>query len=447
MGAPLAVGNEGSVYMRRSGAWRLVARPPRTELDFHAVWVEPDTGAVWAVGGQVQSTPLVDGLVMYFGTRTLGGARVRTPSALTECPMDRGVICTWAGNGVSGFNGDGRPLRESSMYWPMDMTFARDNTPYLIDWNNHRIRRARPNGTLETVIGNDLPGDGPADEGDLREPGAMGITVGLNHPTDLFWDASDRMLMVAWHNHKIRRFDPTTGRVFVTVGRGPGASGDGGPAAMALLKQPSKAATDAAGNTYILDQGNGVIRRIGADGMMSTFAGRLGVRALMGDGGPAAMAAFNWQDGENPEPEGGLAIGPDGQLYVADTGNHRIRRINLTTSTIETFAGDGMFRFAGDDGPAAMASFYSPQDIEFGPDGNLYIADSGNHRIRVIEMATGTVRTIAGTNGHGFTGDRGPAREAQLFRPFGIEFDRQGTLYICDTLNNRIRFIRGAVTR
>ncbi len=441
-GAPLAVGNEGSVYMRRAGSWRLVSRPPRTELDFHAVWIEPGTGAVWAVGGQVQSTPLVDGIVMRFGSGAAVPATMVTPPSLTECPTERGTICTWAGNGGAGFNGDGRPLRESSMYWPLDMAFAPDNTPYLIDWNNHKIRRPRRDGTLETVIGNDLPGDGPPDEGDLREPGAPGPTVALNHPTDLMFDSNNMLLMVAWHNHKIRRFDPATGRVFVTIGRGPGAMGDGGPAAMALLKQPSKAVFDREGNFYILDQGNGTIRRVARDGTMSTIAGRLGMRGFMGDGGPAAMARFNWQAGEYPDPEGGLAMGPDGMLYVADTGNHRIRRINLQMGTIETFAGDGMYRFGGDDGPAARASFYSPQDIEFGPDGNLYVADSGNHRIRMIEMATGTVRTVAGTGAHGYSGDRGPAREAQLFRPFGIEFDRQGTLYVCDTLNNRIRFIR-----
>ena len=437
-GAPLAVGNEGSVYLRHGGTWRLASRPPQTDLDFHATWVEPDTGAVWAVGGQVQSTPLVSGLVMRFSTGAALPTAVTTPPELTACPNERGTICTWAGNGVQGFNGDGRALRDTAMYWPLDMEFAPDGTPYVIDWNNHKIRRATAAGTFETVMGTDLPGDGPPDGmGDLTEPGALGTTVSLNHPTDLIFGNDGRMLMVAWHNHKIRRFDPQSGRVFVTIGRGPGLM-DGVPAAMSRLKQPSKAVFDRAGNMYILDQGNGRIRRIGTDGMITTIAGN-GMRGFAGDGGPAAMAVFNWQAGENPEPEGGLAIGPDGNLYVADTGNHRVRRIDLTAMTIDTVVGDGMFRFAGDDGPARMASLYAPQDIEFGPDGNLYIADSQNHRIRTVNLMTGVITTVAGTGTHGYSGDRGPAREAQLWRPWGLAFDRDGNLFISDTLNNRIR--------
>lgn len=437
-GAPLAVGNEGSVYLRRGGTWRLVSRPPQTDLDFHATWIEPDTGAVWAVGGQVQSTPLVDGIVMRFSTTGSPlPTTFSTPDELTRCPNETGTLCTWAGNGVQGFNGDGRTLRETAMYWPLDMEFAPDGTPYFIDWNNHMIRRATASGRVETVVGIDLPGDGPPDESDLIEPGAIGTTVALNHPTDLLFGNDGRLLFVAWHNHKIRRFDPQTGRVFVTMGRGPGLM-DGVPAANTLLKQPSKAVFDRAGNFYILDQGNGRIRRVGTDGIITTIAGN-GTRGYAGDGGPAAMAVFNWQGGENPEPEGGLAIGPDGNLYIADTGNHRIRRIDLTTMTIDTVVGDGEFRFAGDDGPARMASLYSPQDIEFGPDGNLYIADSQNHRIRRVDFRTGIITTIAGTGTHGYSGDRGPAREAQLWRPWGLAFDRDGNLFICDTLNNRIR--------
>lgn len=440
-GAPLAVGNEGSVYTRHSGAWRLASRPPQTDLDFHTVWIEPDTGAVWAVGGQVQSTPLVAGLAMRFGTGAPIATQVTTPPSLTACPAERGVICTWAGNGVQGFNGDGRPLRQSAMYWPLDMEFGPDGTAYVIDWNNHKIRRVTAAGAFETIIGTDLPGDGPPDGmGDLTEPGAMGTTVSLNHPTDLFFDASNRLMMVAWHNHKIRRFDPATGRVFVTMGRGPGLN-DGMPTAMARLKQPSKAVYDRAGNLYILDQGNGRIRRIGTDGMVTSIAGN-GMRGFAGDGGPAAMAVFNWQGGENPEPEGGLALGPDGALWVADTGNHRIRRIDLATMTIDTVVGDGMFRFAGDNGPARMASLYSPQDIEFGPGGQLYIADSQNHRVRAVDLTSGVIRTIAGTGAHGYAGDRGPAAEAWLWRPWGLAFDREGFLYISDTLNNRIRRVQ-----
>ena len=443
-GGALAVGSQGAVYLRHQGNWRVVARPPRTELEFHAVWVEPGTGNVWAVGGQTQAMPLSDGIVYRFGTGVTASRDITTAPEITACPNEVGTICTVMGSGVSGFNGDGRGVRQSSLAWPMDMTFdPQDGTPYLLDWNNHRLRRVTRDGTFETVMGTDLPGDGPVDNGDLMEPGAMGTTVALNHPTDLIWTRDHRVLMVAWHNHKIRRFDPATGRVFVTLGRGPGAQGDGMPYTSpdARLKQPSKADWDAAGNLYILDQGNGRIRRIDAvTGVLSTLAGD--GRGFAGDGGPAAMARFNWQAGENPEPEGGLAVGPDNKLYVSDSEISRIRRIDLTTNTIETVVGDGMCRFGGDDGPGAMASLNVPQDIEFGPDGNLYIADGNNHRIRTWDPRTGILRTLAGTGARGYSGDRGPAREAQLWRPFGIEFDRVGNLFVCDTYNNRVRRIQ-----
>jgi photosystem II stability/assembly factor-like uncharacterized protein len=439
-GTAVAVGNEGSVYHRYDGRWQQVARPPQTDLHFHAVWVEPGTGAVWAVGGSILSNPLTQGMVQRFGLRETLPSQVVVPEALTRCG-GVGVICTMVGSGAQGFNGDGRPLRESEMYWPLDVEYAPDQTPYLIDWNNHRVRRITRANTLETVIGTDLPGDGPEDLGDTREPGAMGTTVSLNHPTDMLFQPDGRMLLVAWHNHKIRRFDPTNGLVFVTLGSDVGFVGDNGPVAMARLKQPSHAVFDRANNFYILDQGNGRIRRVDSTGTITTIAGN-GMRGYVGDGGPAAMAVFNWQGGENPEPEGGMTLGPDGNLYIADTGNHRIRRINLAAMTIESIAGDGMFRFAGDGGPASMASLYSPLDLEFGPDGDLYFADSGNHRIRAINLTTGVIRTVAGNGMPGYSGDRGPAAQAQLWRPWGVAFDPQGALVISDTLNNRIRRVQ-----
>lgn len=438
--SPLAVGAQGSVYMRRNGSWREVARPPHTDQEFHAVWVDP-TGSVWAVGGQTQVTPQTEGVVLRFGVGN-PSSTVVTPSEVTACPETAGTICTYAGTGLAGYNGDRRPLRETALYWPLDMEFGPDGTPYVIDWNNHRVRRVNPDGTFEVILGTDTPGDGPDDMSDLTEPGALGTTVALNHPTDLLFPPNDpRMLMVSWHNHKIRRWDPATGRTFVTIGRGPGFMGDGGPAAMALIAQPTKAAYDSRGNLWMIVQANGRIRRINADGTIATVAGT-GMRGFAGDGGPATMAMFNLATGENPEPEGGIAIGRDDMVYIADTENHRIRRIDPATGIITTFAGNGMGAFMGDGGPALMASFNSPQDLEFGPDGRLYVADTNNHRIRAIDMTTGVVTTVAGTGQRGFSGDRGPATEAQLWRPFGITFHRNGDMYICDSLNNRVRFVR-----
>jgi hypothetical protein len=437
-GAALAVGNAGALYQRRGGSWHEVARAPHTQLDFHAVWVDP-SGAVWTVGGDLQTSALERGVIYRFG-EAIAPAPVVTPESITRCDQVSGNICTYAGLGIAGFNGDGRPATESMMYWPMDMTFGPDGRPYILDWQNHRIRRITAANTLETIMGTDVPGDGPPDGlGDLTEPGVPGTTVALNHPTDMMFAPDGRLLVVAWHNHKLRRWDPATGMTFVPVGRGPGWVD--GPFAMARMKQESKGVLDASGTVmYVVDQGNGRVRRVDfTTQMVSTIAG-VGGRGFAGDDGPATMAMFNWQGGENPEPEGGIALDAGGRnLYVSDTGNHRIRRIELATGTITTVVGAGTLGFGGDGGRALMAQLSSPQDIQFGPDGRLYIADTNNHRIRAVDLSTGIITTVAGSGRRGYGGDRGPAVMADLYRPHGIAFDPAGNLFICDTLNDRVR--------
>lgn len=361
----------------------------------------------------------------------------RTP----PCRDTPGVICTWAGNGEPAFDGDRNHRLSSSFYWPMDMEFSPSGQAFVLDWNNHRIRRVNADDTLETVVGTDFVGDGPEDFSDMMEPGAPGTSVNLNHPTDLLFLPDGRMLISTWHNHKIRRWDPATGRVVVTCGAGPGYAGDGGPAAMALLNQPNKIVLDAQGNLYIADQRNQRIRKIDTSGVISTVVGT-GVKGYGGDNGPPLNAQLSFPTGGNPEPGGGLAIDTRGRLFIADTENHRIRMVDFAANVITTIAGTGTPGYSGDNGPATMAQLNFPRDIEFGPDGRLYIADTDNHRIRAMDLNTGTITTVAGTGTPGFSGDNGPATMAQLYRPFGIAFDSNGYLYIVDTYNHRIRRVR-----
>jgi DNA-binding beta-propeller fold protein YncE len=209
---------------------------------------------------------------------------------------------------------------------------------------------------------------------------------------------------------------------------------------MTRLKQPSRLALDAQGNIFVVDQGNLRVRRIDAMTNVITTVAGTGMRGFAGDGGPPLMAQFSFQIGENPEPEGGIAIAPDGRMFIADSSNNRIRVIDLAMNTINTFAGTGTAGSAGDGGPAAMAQISSPRDVEIGPDGNLWIADTGNHCVRVVDLQTNAIRTVVGVCGqYGFAGERGPAAQARLQRPFGIAFDRMGHLYVSDTYNNRIR--------
>jgi DNA-binding beta-propeller fold protein YncE len=347
------------------------------------------------------------------------------------CPKTAGNICTWAGTGQPGFNSDGLPLTESRLYWPVDVAFTASGV-YVLDWNNHRVRKVADDGTLETVIGTDFLGDGPDDLSDLTPPGAPGITVHLNHPTQLVEAPDGKLYLVSWHNHKLRTFDPATGLVTVACGRGAGFGGDGGPYQDALLNQPSAARFDAQGRLYILDQRNQRIRRISSmapDGVIETIAGT-GEQGFEGDGGPPRQARVSFPPGSNPPPGGGVAIGPDGHLYFSDILNQRIRRIDLAADRIDTVLGDG-----------TMATLNNPRDLEFGPDGRLYIADELNHRVLAFDLTTQTTTIIAGTGAPGFSGDGGPALAATLNQPTGLAFDPAGNLYISDTNNHRVRVV------
>jgi sugar lactone lactonase YvrE len=354
-----------------------------------------------------------------------------------------GTICSFAGNGDPAFTGEGEPALATSLYWPVDLQFAPDGRAYLLDWQNHRVRRIDADGRLRTVIGTDEIGDGPLPgTGDETvAPGVPGTDINLNHPTDIqFSPDGGTLILAAWHNHKIRQMDLGTGLVDVVCGKGPGFAGDGGPDTAALMNQPKSIVLAPSGDLYLVDTRNFRIRRIAAGtGVIDTVAG-VGTRGSAGDGGDPLGAQFSFQaDGDNPEPGGAIAMDAGGRLYVADTENHRIRRIDFSLGLIETVAGDGTAGFAGDGGPALAAELSHPRDLELAPDGRLFIADTENHRVRVVDLATGIIDTVVGDGTAGFGGDGGPARAASLQRPFGIAFDAVGDLFVADTLNNRIR--------
>jgi len=354
-------------------------------------------------------------------------------------PDAQGVMCTWAGTGKLAYDGDGHTLEESSFYWPIDLVVDKKLGTYVVDWNNHRVRELQKSGKLKTVIGSDFIGDGPEDLSDMTPPGAPGTDVSLNHPTQLSTMPDGTLTLVSWHNHKLRSYDPTTGLVTVTCGSAAGFGGDGGPAVKAKLNQPSSLAVDDEGTQYILDQRNEVIRKIGPDGIISTLAGTPTMAGFDGDDGPADMAKLNFPAGPNPLPAGGVALDGKGNLYVSDSLNHRIRKIDLAANTITTIAGTGDAGFGGDGGPALKAKLNFPRKLTFGPDGRLYFGDQMNDRIRAIDLKKGTISTVAGNGKRGFSGDEGPPEEASLDRPPGVTFDKDGAMYVIDMFNSRIR--------
>ncbi len=383
-----------------------------------------------------------------------GSGEVCTPSADT--------ICSIAGTGIAGLSPENTPATESDLYLPMDTAVGPDGLLYIVDWNNHRIRVMDDEAKLHTVAGSGMLGDGP--------PGPA-LESAFNHPTDLVFDDLDRMIVAAWHNSRIKRVDLEAGTIEDIAGTGARAySGDGGPASVADLDLPGSVALDFTGNLYLLDQANQVIRVIDEEGTVTRFAGQCLVgEAEMasepflcpgtgkwtwreedcdktcnagydGDNGLAIEARFSQPVGQAAEPSGGIVFDDAGNLYIADSGNHRIRKID-TDGIITTVAGNGTAGYAGDGGPAVEAQLNRPVDIEVGSDGTLYIADTYNSCIRAVDPQ-GTIETVAGQCGtRGFEGDGGPPTAALLNRPYGIEVNDR-TLYIADTYNHCIRAIR-----
>lgn len=389
---------------------------------------------------------------MKFLERCLLGAVVLagcgTDASTDTCSNVSGTACTWAGvKHQRGFNNDGLDKAKSWLAYPADLTWGPDGHAWIVDWNNHRIRRVQDDNTLKTYIGTGYEGDGSPGETDRlplgNAPGALGTEVALNHPTDLKFAPDGTLVVASWHNNKIRTMDPTTGIVKVLAGDSYGFAGDGGPAYNAVFNVPKSLAIDDAGKIYLLDQRNERIRVIAtdADRTINTLAGD-GTFGYAGDGGDVGAAKFGFQKGTTPIPDGALAL-HDGALYIADGMNNRIRRLDLATLQISCIAGLGSAGFSGDGGSALAAELNNPLDLEFGPDGRLYVADSGNNVIRVIDLQTGIIERVAGTGEvcslNCFEAEEGlDAKQVKLALPYGITFDPSGNLYIADTNNSRI---------
>ena len=333
-----------------------------------------------------------------------------------------GNITTIAGTGQRGFSGDGGPAVTAQLTFPSGLTVDSSGNLYIADLRNHRIRRVNPSGTIITIAGTGERG--------FSGDGGLAVEAQLYNPRGLAVDGSGSLYIADGANHCIRRVDPS-GTINTIAGTNQrGFGGDGSPAVEAELNSPVDVAVDRSGNLYIADSGNNRIRRVDPSGTIITIAGTgQSVLSYSGDGGPAVEAKI-----ASPS---GLAVDSSGNLYIADTYNHRIRRVD-PSGIIITIAGVGASSYSGDGGPAITARLYRPGDVAVDSSGNLYIADTYNHRIRRVDPS-GTISTIAGTGERGFGGDGGPAVEARLNYPSGVAVDDSGNLYIADVGNHRIR--------
>ncbi len=360
-----------------------------------------------------------------------------------ECGNVPGIACTWANAvGKRGFGiGDGHPIADTPLDLVEDLTFAPDGRAYVADWNNHRVRRVEANGIFTTFMGTEREGDGPpvpADEMPYETaPGCDPQIVELNHPTDIRFAPDGTFVLAAWHDNKIRVVDPATGLSKVLAGAGYGFKGNGVSSSETLFNLPKSIAIDDAGRIYVIDQRNERIRMIDIDAprTVTTIAGN-GTQSYTGDGGPALDATLGFEliDTETQNPSGALAL-RDHKLYLADSVNQRIRVIDLDTKQISCVAGPGC---------PIDVTFHYPMDLEFGPDDRLYIAERDGNVIDALDFEKGTLTPIVG-NGQECHGtacridDTGlDALQVQLHGPYGLAFDAVHNLYVADTFNSRI---------
>jgi hypothetical protein len=392
-------------------------------------------------------------------------------------PTVVGDICTIAGNGKTGYSGDGGPALLARMSLPQDALRIGDAL-YILDWNNHRIRKLEADGTLRHVAGRGELG------GTLDDP----ANSDLNHPTGMLHDAArGRLVVAAWHNSKLRAIDLDSGAITDEGGDGRRAYfGDGGPALTSSLDLPASLAFAPGGDLVIMDQANQVMRRVDATGKIQRLAGRCVVDAepplgagpcapgvepaacpapsgklwcgamtacsapctpsYGGDGGPALELRMSQPFGQSADPAGRIVFDAAGNLYFADTANALIRKID-PGGTVTRFAGTAPIAgvpqtgYAGDGGPALEAKLSSPVDLALDTDGTLYVTDVYNHCIRAIAPG-GVITTAVGTCGQaGYAGDGAPAGLAALKRPYGIEL-ADGILYIADTGNHVMRSVK-----
>ncbi len=335
-----------------------------------------------------------------------------------------GLMTTLAGNGLPNFGGDGASATTAQLDTPTGVAVDASGNVLIADSQNQRVRKVS-RGTITTIAGTGAAGF----NGDVVLP----ANAQLNTPRGVATDRSGNYFLADTGNRRVREGQPG-GNLFTKAGNGNASYfGDGMQATLASVNQPEGVAADAAGNVYIADTFDNVVRKVSANGVISTIAG-FGTPGFGGDGGPATSAKLN-----HPR---GVAVDALGNVYVADTANNRVRKID-PVGTISTVAGNGTVDFVVPDGVATQQGLSDPRGVAVDQAGNVYVAETGRNRVRKISP-TGAITTIAGNGTCCYTGDGGLGTAAQLNQPWGLAVDAEGNVYVADSGNNAIRVLTPA---
>lgn len=348
-----------------------------------------------------------------------GNARIR------KVILGTGIISTYAGNGNTGYAGDGGPAAAATLNSPSDIATDTAGNLYIVDTNSNRIRKVTVvNGMISSLIGSGQASYG----GD----GGPATSAQFNFPGSVITDSSGNIFIADNENFRVRKVTKA-GTISNFAGNGnQGYGGDGGPATAAQIDEIGALAVDNSGNLYIADMGNNVIRKVtAATGVITTIAGN-GNQGYSGDGGAATKASLYAPTG--------IAVDSSANIYIADSGSNRIRKVTAATGIISTVAGSGTGGFGGDGGSALSAQM-GAYAVALDNSGNLYITDVASSRIRKVTSSTGVISTLAGTGIEGANGDGGPASAAALSQPGAVAVDSAGNVYIADMGNNKIRKI------
>jgi len=346
---------------------------------------------------------------------------------IRKVDLTTGLITTVAGEGTGG-----APAPAASSAPATSITDELDPLADPVKVKDEKVvQLADQSGTVRFLVGS-------AEKGRFAGDGGPAVEATLNFPSAVVADRHGTLYIADTFNHRVRRVDAATGMIWTLAGTGPARfAGDGGPAIKAMLYEPVALALDDERDLlYIADLANYRVRVVDLEtGRITTYAGN-GEREYDGDGHQAAHAALSGPSG--------LALDAEGNLYIADTFSGRIRKVDLATRTISTVAGDGTaYRYQGMPNEFST-SLSRPAGIALAADGTLYITDSDNHLIRKWSPRTKIITAIAGNGTAQFSGDGGPAHACSLNYPFGVVLDQAGSLYIADTFNHRIRLVAGA---